>query len=73
MNKRKQCPQTLVSGSMNAKHVVFCSSQRRGIVVFSVLMVQPLVRPFSKEEVHVVRRSCHGILIAHVLTRRVVM
>jgi len=33
---------TFVSGSTNAKRVVFCSSQR-------IFMVQPLVRPFSKE------------------------
>lgn len=57
MSKRKQCPQTHVSGSMNAKHAVFCSSRREGIVAFSVLMAQPLVRPFSKQAGWNLRRA----------------
>lgn len=62
MNKRKQCRLTLASGSTNARRAVFCSSQREGVAVFSVLMAQHLARPFSKEVVHVVRRSYHGII-----------
>lgn len=61
-NRLKRCRLTLVSGSTNAKHVVLCSSRREGIVAFSALMAQLPVRPYSKEVVHVVRRSYHGII-----------
>ena len=40
MNRSKQCPLTLVSGSMNAKHVAFCSSPRK--VIMSEIVKDPV-------------------------------
>lgn len=56
IKKQKQCPQILANGFTNARVVVFCSSQRKEIVVFSVLTVLSRVLPFSKAKVLVALR-----------------
>jgi hypothetical protein len=56
MKKQKQCPQIPANGFMSARVVVCCSSQRKGIVVFSVLTVLFHAHPFNKAPVLVVPR-----------------